>query len=215
MLESVEHLQKLSYLDPLTGIANRRFLEMSLSREWKLESRSGQPLSVIMIDIDWFKLYNDSYGHIQGDDCLRQVAAALESAVMRPSDLVSRYGGEEFCVLLPTTDREGAIFTAKRMMTAIHDLRISHRSSLFGRVTVSMGIATRHPDHSGHFDSLVHSADTALYHAKVSGKNRISWCCPLSMEQSPDTEKSSFSLHKSITLECPVPCEMEGQAEAR
>jgi two-component system, sensor histidine kinase LadS len=214
MQESVEYLQKLSYLDPLTGIANRRFLEMSLSREWKLESRSGQPLSVIMIDIDWFKLFNDTYGHIPGDDCLRQVAAALESAVRRPSDLVCRYGGEEFCILLPMTEREGAIFTAKRMMKAIHDLKILHRSSIIGQVTVSMGIATRMPHHSEHYDSLVHSADTALYHAKIAGKNRIAWCCPVAMEQSPDMEKSSPSLHKSITMECSAVYEMESHSGA-
>ncbi|MDD2338460.1 MAG: GGDEF domain-containing protein, partial [Geobacteraceae bacterium] len=211
MQESVEYLQKLSYLDPLTGIANRRFLEMSLSREWKLESRSGQPLSVIMIDIDWFKLFNDTYGHIPGDDCLRQVAAALESAVRRPSDLVSRYGGEEFCILLPMTAREGAIFTAKRMMKAIHNLKILHRSSIIGQVTVSMGIATRLPHHSEHYDSLVQSADTALYHAKIAGKNRIAWCCPVSVEQSPEREKSSSAFHKSITLDCSAGYEMENR----
>ncbi len=214
MQESVEYLQKLSYLDALTGIANRRFLEMSLSREWKLESRSGQPLSVIMIDIDWFKLYNDTYGHIPGDDCLRQVAAALESAVRRPSDLVCRYGGEEFCILLPMTEREGAIFTAKRMMKAIHDLKIHHCSSIIGQVTVSMGIATRLPHHSEHYDSLVQSADAALYHAKIAGKNRIAWCCPVAVEQSSDMEKSSPSLHKSITLECSAGYEMESHSGA-
>ena len=214
MQESVEYLQKLSYLDPLTGVANRRFLELSLSKEWKLESRSGQPLSVIMIDIDWFKLFNDTYGHIPGDDCLRQVAAALESAVMRPSDLVSRYGGEEFCVLLPMTDREGAIFTAKRMMKAIHEMRILHRSSHFGQVTASMGIATRQPHHTEHFESLIHSADTALYHAKVSGKNRIAWCCPVAMEEFPHMEVSSPTLHKSIALDCSAGYELENRAGA-
>lgn len=212
MQESVLRLQKLSYHDPLTGIANRRFLEMSLSREWKLEARSGQPLSVIMIDIDWFKLFNDTYGHIPGDDCLRQVAVALESAVRRPSDLVSRYGGEEFCVLLPLTDREGAIFTAKRILQAIHALNIPHRSSPFARVTVSLGIASRLPDYCEHFDSLLHAADTALYHAKIGGKNRISWCCPVAMEQSPDRENPSLFLHKSITLECPADSAMESLA---
>jgi diguanylate cyclase (GGDEF)-like protein len=212
MQESVLRLQKLSYLDPLTGIANRRFLEMSLSREWKLEARAGQPLSVIMIDIDWFKLFNDTYGHIAGDDCMRQVAAALESAVRRPSDLVGRYGGEEFCVLLPMTDREGAIFTAKRIMQAIHELKIPHRSSPFAQVTVSMGIASRLPDYCDPSDSLVHAADTALYHAKICGKNRISWCCPVDMEQSPGTENASFFLHKSITLECPAGSAMESLA---
>ncbi len=215
MQESVEYLQKLSYLDPLTGIANRRFLETSLSKEWKLESRSRQPLSVIMIDIDWFKLYNDTYGHIPGDDCLRQVASALESAVRRPSDLVSRYGGEEFCILLPMTEREGAIFTAKRMMKAVRELKILHRTSLIGQVTVSMGIATRQPHHTEHYDSLVQSADKALYHAKITGKNRIAWCCPVAMEQSLDMEISSFDLHKSSTLDCPAGYEMVNQPGAQ
>ena len=215
MQQSVENLQKLSYLDPLTGIANRRFLEMSLSRELKLEGCSGQPLSVILIDIDWFKLFNDTYGHIPGDDCLRQVAAALESAVRRPSDLVSRYGGEEFCVLLPMTQREGAIFTAKRMMKAIHDLGLPHRSSFFGRVTVSMGIASRQPQSSEHIDSLIHSADTALYHAKISGRNRIAWCCAVdAMEQVPDADTSSILHHKSISLECFSGSEMESRVGA-
>ncbi len=213
MQESVEHLQKLSYLDPLTGIANRRFLEMSLSREWKLESRSGQLLSIIMIDIDWFKLFNDTYGHIPGDNCLRKVAAALEASVMRPGDLVSRYGGEEFCVLLPMTNREGAIFTAKRMMKAIHDLRILHRSSDFGQVTVSMGIATRQPHHTEYFESLIHSADSALYHAKVLGKNRIAWCCPIAMEEFPYMEVSSPILHKSIALECSADFDLKNLVE--
>jgi diguanylate cyclase (GGDEF)-like protein len=212
MQESVLRLQRLSYLDPLTGIANRRFLEMSLSREWELGARSGQPLSVIMIDIDWFKLFNDTYGHIPGDDCLRHVADALESAVRRPSDLVSRYGGEEFCVLLPMTDREGAIFTAKRIIQTIHALKIPHRSSPFARVTVSLGIASRRPDYAEHFDSLLHAADTALYHAKISGKNRIAWCCPIAMEQSQDTENSSLFLHKSLTLDYPAGSEVESLA---
>ncbi|MGA7826628.1 MAG: diguanylate cyclase [Geobacteraceae bacterium] len=206
MQESVDHLQKLSYLDPLTGIANRRFLEMALSREWKLESRSGQLLSVIMIDIDWFKLFNDTYGHIPGDVCLRKVAAALESSVMRPGDLVSRYGGEEFCVLLPMTEREGAIFAAKRMMRAIHDLKIPHRSSPVGQVTVSVGIATRQPHHTESFEGLIQSADTALYHAKISGKNRIAWCCPVALDQFPDTDVSALASHKSITLEFSPGC---------
>ena len=209
-------MQKLSYQDPLTGIANRRFLEMCLSRELKQEGCSGQPLSVILIDIDWFKLFNDTYGHIPGDDCLRQVAAALESAVRRPSDLVSRYGGEEFCVLLPMTQREGAIFAAKRMRKAIHDLKLPRRASFFGRVTVSMGIASRQPLSSEHIDSLIHSADTALYHAKISGRNRIAWCCSVdAMEQVPDADAAALLYHKSISLECFSGSEMESRAGTR
>jgi diguanylate cyclase (GGDEF)-like protein len=162
-----------------------------------------------MIDIDWFKLFNDTYGHIPGDECLRQVAAALESAVRRPSDLVSRYGGEEFCILLPVTEREGAIYTAKRIMKAVHTMKVLHQSSPLGQVTVSIGIATQMPHYSDHHDSLIQSADKALYHAKISGKNRIAWCCPVAMEESPDTEKSSTLLHKSITLDFSADCEIK------
>jgi len=108
------------------------------------------------------------------------------------------------------TQREGAIFTAKRMMKAIHALGLPHRSSFFGRVTVSMGIASRQPQSSEHIDSLVHSADTALYHAKVSGRNRIAWCCAVdSIEQFSDADTSSILHHKSISLECFSGSEME------
>lgn len=212
MQESVRRLQRLSYLDPLTGIANRRYLEATLSREWRMEARSGQPLSVIMVDIDWFKLFNDTYGHIPGDECLRQVALCLEAAVRRPSDQVGRYGGEEFCIILPITDREGAICTAKHIMQGIHDLAITHESSPFGRLTVSMGIATREPHHSSHYDRLVHAADSALYHAKISGRNRIAWCCPVSMEPSSDAEGINTSCHMSLAFDCPANFDMEHQS---
>jgi diguanylate cyclase (GGDEF)-like protein len=198
LMESNERLQRLSFVDPLTNIANRRFLEVSLSKEWKLQARSGLQLSVIMIDIDWFKSFNDTYGHLIGDDCLRRVATALEATVRRPTDLVSRFGGEEFCILLPMTDREGALFTGKRMMRAISGLNIPHKGSPLGRVSVSMGIAGCLPDHCRGYDDLLHSADTALYNAKISGKNRIAWCCPLLLVKKEN--EAGAPLPKSMPL---------------
>jgi diguanylate cyclase (GGDEF)-like protein len=170
---SNEMLQRLSFLDPLTNIANRRYMQMVLEREWKLQARSDRPMAVIMIDIDWFKLFNDTYGHQSGDDCLRRVATALEAAVKRPTDLVARYGGEEFIVLLPQTDRKGAICTGNRLMEAVRGLNIENSGSPIGHVTVSMGVASCDPLSDGDFDDLIRSADYALYEAKFSGKNRI------------------------------------------
>lgn len=178
LIESNELLQQLSFRDPLTNVANRRFLEMTLSSEWKLHVRSRDCLSIIMIDIDWFKSFNDTYGHLAGDDCLRRVATALETSVRRSTDLVTRYGGEEFCVLLPLTELEGAILAGHSMMRAVQDLQIPHGGSPFGFVTVSMGVAGCLPDHAGHADELVHAADTALYNAKTEGKNRLAWRVP-------------------------------------
>lgn len=170
---SNEMLRRLSFLDPLTNIANRRYMQMVLEREWKLQARTGRPLAVIMIDIDWFKLFNDTYGHQSGDDCLRRVATALEAAVKRPADLVARYGGEEFIVLLPQTDRKGAICTGNRLMEAVRDLNIENSGSPIGHVTVSMGVASCEPLPDVDLDDLIRSADCALYEAKFSGKNRI------------------------------------------
>lgn len=175
LIESNEMLQRLSFRDSLTNVANRRFLETTLASEWKLHVRSRDHLSVIMIDIDWFKSFNDTYGHLAGDDCLRRVAAALETSVRRSTDLVTRYGGEEFCVLLPVTDMEGAIYAGKSMMRAIHALQIPHGGSPFGRVTVSMGVSGCLPDNSRKVHEIIHAADTALYNAKLEGKNRMAW----------------------------------------
>ncbi len=178
LMESNERLHQLSFLDPLTNIANRRFLEMSLSREWRQQSRSCRQLSVIMIDIDWFKNYNDTYGHLDGDACLRMVAAGLKASLKRPSDLVTRFGGEEFCVLLPETERQGAISVGRRMLLAIRGMQLPHQGSPLGIVTVSMGLACCRPDLSGRVDDLLAAADAALYNAKTAGKDRMAWCCP-------------------------------------
>jgi len=177
LIASNERLHQLSFLDPLTNIANRRFLEMSLVREWKQQTRTNRPLSVIMIDIDWFKAYNDTYGHLAGDACLRLVASGLKASVKRPSDMVTRFGGEEFCVLLPETGREGAIRVGRRMLQAVRGLQMPHQGSSLGHVTASMGVACCQPDLSGRFEDLLAAADAALYTAKTAGKDRIAWCC--------------------------------------
>ncbi len=213
LMESNERLQRLSFVDPLTNIANRRFLEMSISREWKLHARSGFQMSVLMIDIDWFKSFNDTYGHLAGDECLRRVAAALENTVRRPTDLVTRYGGEEFCVLLPMTQKEGAICIVKRMMRAISGLDIPHRGSPLGSVTVSMGIASCMPDHVRGFDDLLHSADTALYDAKMAGKNRIAWCCPLLLLEKEDDGGDTLPRIMSLSMELPLEQEFDVSPE--
>lgn len=201
LIESNERLQRLSFIDPLTNLANRRFLDMSITREWKMHARSGFTMSVLMIDIDWFKSFNDSYGHLSGDNCLRRVAAALEETVRRPTDLVTRYGGEEFLVLLPMTNREGALCIATRMMNAVSELDVSHRGSPLGTVTVSIGISSCLPDHVRCFDDLLHSADTALYKAKSSGKNRIAWCCPILLLNKERETGNTFLGSISITRE--------------
>jgi len=167
-------VERISRMDGLTGVANRRYFEERLARLWSdaLEVRS--PISVIMLDIDRFKHYNDSAGHQAGDDCLRKVAAALESGVVREDDLVARYGGEEFVVLLPATDQVAALAVAERIRSAIAELRIPHPDSDVAQVvTISLGVATAR---TGNIDSpqeLIERADRALYRAKRSGRNRI------------------------------------------
>jgi diguanylate cyclase (GGDEF)-like protein len=204
LIESNERLHKLSFLDSLTNLANRRFLEMTLSREWRLQKRDGRPLSVIMIDIDWFKSYNDTYGHLAGDECLRRVASCLKAAVKRPTDLVARYGGEEFCVLLPETEREGAIAVGRRMLGLIRQLGLGHEGSPFSQVTVSIGIAGTRPVSFDACDELLHAADSSLYSAKMAGKNRIAWCCPLSIESSSEENSVSRPARSFHTLEFPA-----------
>ncbi|TVR01916.1 MAG: diguanylate cyclase [Desulfovibrionales bacterium] len=169
-----ELLEQLAMLDGLTGIANRRSFEQSLEQEWKRASRNALPISVVMIDIDYFKPYNDHYGHGAGDVCLQQVAAALRSEIHRPMDVVTRFGGEEFAALLPETDADGALVIARAFCRAVANLNLPHGYSLTAdHVTVSVGHATTIalPDKSSR--ELVNAADKALYEAKNSGRNRI------------------------------------------
>ncbi len=181
-----QKLQQLATTDGLTGIANRRQFDRVLMLEWRRLAREEMPLSLIMFDIDFFKLYNDFYGHLGGDDCLRQVAGAIASCAKRAGDLPARYGGEEFAVVLPNTSAAGANVVARKICDTIADLKLPHaRSSIGPYVTLSCGIATVIPAAEASPDTLISSADSALYQAKSAGKNRIchassqSESCPL------------------------------------
>ncbi|MTW13752.1 diguanylate cyclase [Pseudoduganella eburnea] len=167
-------MRELTLTDALTGVANRRSFNDALDNEWRRCARSHTPLSVIMIDIDHFKLYNDAYGHQAGDICLRQVANAMVQCAGRTPDLLARYGGEEFVILLPQASAEGAETVAQRILAAVRELAIPHRMSSAGdTVTVSLGISTIVPaEGSCDADSLVRVADGALYEAKKEGRNR-------------------------------------------
>jgi len=167
-------LQNLAERDGLTGIANRRAFDDTLRQEWLRAQRERHPLSLIMLDVDYFKRYNDRYGHQQGDECLRRVAGAIEAAALRPADRAARYGGEEFAVIMPNTPRAGAIAVAERIIEHVAALQLPHADSeVAERVTVSIGIATLLPQDDRDSDTLIAAADAALYAAKHDGRNRI------------------------------------------
>ena len=166
-------VENLASLDGLTGIANRRRLDEVLEQEWRRATRNCCDLTVLLIDVDHFKPYNDIYGHLSGDDCLRQIAKASSLVIHRSSDLVARYGGEEFAVVLPNTPSAGAQQTAERIRGAVEALCIPHEGNSYGVVTVSVGCATVTPGGDSSFDSVMQAADAALYQAKHAGRNRI------------------------------------------
>lgn len=167
-------LEKLLLVDSLTGLANRRYLDEFFDKEWRRALRSGDVLSVIILDIDFFKQYNDCYGHLAGDDCLRRVGNILKSSVKRAGDLIARYGGEEFAVVLPSTPREGAFIIAEKLRWNVESLKIAHRmSEISDYVTISVGVATERPDRAMVPASLIKKADNALYQAKNKGRNRV------------------------------------------
>jgi diguanylate cyclase (GGDEF)-like protein len=166
-------LQKLLSTDALTGIANRRHFDQAMAEEWRRCARVRVPLSLLMIDVDYFKRYNDHLGHLRGDECLRQLAAILTRVGRRPGDLVARYGGEEFVYLLPDTDAKGAMQVAERLRSEVQAAGILHPASPLGVcVTVSIGVASALPP-AGTVNDLVALADRALYVAKEEGRNRI------------------------------------------
>ncbi|MFW6032359.1 MAG: diguanylate cyclase domain-containing protein [Phycisphaeraceae bacterium] len=167
-------LLRLSEIDGLTGLANRRLFDSRLAEEWRRSRRTGRPLGLAMFDVDWFKKYNDAYGHLEGDDCLREVARVLRESVRRPSDMAARYGGEEFVVLLPETDLGGARRVAEWVRGKVEALKLEHRESPGGGyVTVSGGVAARASVGKEPPEVLVEAADQALYRAKKAGRNRI------------------------------------------
>ena len=161
-------------VDPLTQIANRRRFDDTMTVEINKAKRTGTILSVLLLDIDHFKFYNDTYGHLEGDSCLKKVAAALSTSLKRPKDLAARWGGEEFACLLPNTNAKGAQNVAEVLREAIQNLSIPHKSSPVNEVvTVSVGVVASNPMDDNSFDNLLKRADEALYQAKESGRNRI------------------------------------------
>ncbi len=169
-----DRLRELSSTDALTLLANRRSFDETLEREWHRAMRSGEPVSLLMIDIDYFKPYNDLYGHPAGDRCLQQVAATLVAVVTREDALVARYGGEEFAVILPRSDADEAAALAETLRQRIEALDIPHRGNPeTGRITISIGLSTRMPPQTADVEALMHSADQALYRAKQRGRNSV------------------------------------------
>jgi diguanylate cyclase (GGDEF)-like protein len=167
-------LENLSSVDGLTGLANRRYLDDALDREWRRAMRDGSSLSFILMDLDFFKQFNDNYGHVAGDDCLRTVAHCLAGVVKRPGDVVARYGGEEFACILPNTAANQAAMLAGTMRERLHSCDIRHAySAVSDKVTMSFGIATLVPQRGQSSSDLVRLADTLLYSAKKQGRNQI------------------------------------------
>lgn len=187
-----DELKRIAAVDALTETVNRRAFDAALDREWKRGLRAGDPMSILMVDVDHFKLFNDNYGHPAGDACLRSVAQALKRVVLRPADFVARYGGEEFAILLPQTPRVGAEHLAHRVLDIVESIHIPHASSpSSNHVTVSIGVSSYDSDSSGWVDpspdsrfmsspalsatDLVQAADKALYAAKRGGRAQAWW----------------------------------------
>lgn len=167
-------LRKLVFLDGLSGVYNRRYFDQQIGIEWARSTRSSLPLSLIFIDVDFFKLYNDRYGHQAGDDCLRRVAITLTGCLRRPADLVARYGGEEFACILPDTGFEDAQNLAQELEQQVRAQCLPHEASTVSEfVTISAGVATRRGDASGEVGRLIQLADEKLYEAKQNGRARV------------------------------------------
>lgn len=174
ILRLQRELEALSFVDGLTGIANRRRYDMLVGDEWTLATKTQAPISILLVDVDHFKLFNDRYGHVQGDDALRRVAEALRKVATRPRDIVARYGGEEFVLVLPDTDAAGALAVAERCRQAVIEEGIAHdRSSAAKHVTVSIGVGTTVPREQDALLALVEEVDRCLYGAKRRGRNAV------------------------------------------
>ena len=166
-------LAQMSYVDAVTEVSNRRSFEEELTMEWRRSARSKSRLSLLMVDIDGFKAFNDALGHQAGDEALKKVAAVIDLSVRRAGDIVARYGGEEFAVLLPDTEPHGALSLAERIRIAIEERNIWHPATPRGRLTVSIGVATMMGGEEGEPSALVKAADGALYQAKRDGRNIV------------------------------------------
>lgn len=174
LMEANIELQRLTKIDGLTGLSNRRYFNDYVEGEWRRAIREKSELSALMIDVDDFKRYNDGYGHLAGDEVLKQLGTELLGCFMRPADLAARFGGEEFVVLLPGTPLSGAKHLADQLLRNFNALQIPHETSSTGKfVTLSIGVASASPEQDSTFHLLVDAADQALYEAKRSGKNRV------------------------------------------
>ncbi|RQR47257.1 diguanylate cyclase [Burkholderia sp. Bp9126] len=172
-MRAESELMLLARTDGLTGLNNRRTFGELLDREWRRASRARSVFSLLFVDVDHFKTYNDTYGHQAGDNALAAVARCIGETIRRPGDCAARYGGEEFVVLLPDTPLTGAALVAEKIRTAITELAIEHANSEFGRVTTSIGLASWAPEQDGEVSAIVKAADEALYNAKATGRNKI------------------------------------------
>ena len=170
--ELTDELRRMAYQDGLTQVSNRRYFDEYLLRQQKLSQRSGSFFALLMFDIDFFKYYNDHYGHLAGDDCLRLVAKVLKQSVERPGDFVARFGGEEFAVVLPETDIAGATLVATKLLANVRELGIKHKGSPFGVVTGSIGIAASDGSKKT-LQELIDTADRRLYLAKTNGRDQF------------------------------------------
>jgi len=167
-------LKQQATVDTLTTIANRRRFEEFLLQSWRTKQRESEPLSIIMIDIDYFKLYNDHYGHAGGDDCLRKVAQEMQKVISRSTDLLARYGGEEFVCILATSEQEGVEYIAEKLRYTVEQLAIPHtKSKVSDVVTISLGFATVIPTADQLLSNFMNAADHALYQAKETGRNCV------------------------------------------
>lgn len=178
-------LLELANMDGLTGIANRRHFDQQLAEEWMRAMRNRRPLTLLMFDIDFFKYYNDSFGHLEGDECLKRIARTAQQVANRPSDTVARYGGEEFIVMLPETDTGGALKVAERLRANVEALQLPNPDAgISPYVTVSVGVTTIVPDVNSTPGDGLKLVDGALYRAKEAGRNRI-FAAPAPAEQRP------------------------------
>jgi len=169
-------LETLANRDGLTNLANRRLFDQTLKTAFQRAQRTRIPFALLLLDVDHFKMYNDVYGHLKGDECLKEVAKAIGDHSLREEDLAARYGGEEFAVILPATDRDGACQAAERIRNSVLALDIPHSSNRdLYRVSVSIGVTSAFPKGNDVPDTFIHAADTALYHAKQNGRNRIAY----------------------------------------
>jgi diguanylate cyclase (GGDEF)-like protein len=200
-----QELYRLATLDGLTQLANRRRFDAYLMTEWKRSRREQLPLTLLLCDIDYFKRYNDHYGHQAGDGCLKQVAQVLHQSIKRPADLAARYGGEEFALILPNTPIKGALHVAKRIRRTVAKLKILHEHSCVSHwITLSIGIASWIPEQSSSPETLIAAADHALYAAKAAGRNTHRLYSSLA-NSSPDSLATGSLTNDQLSTQCPFP----------